>query len=263
VKRGQGSTETLLILGAVLLLAAVVVLVASNMLSTPKAAGNVAKDKAMCVLNDTELVGYTLPYDGTNNAPAAVKWKTLQLDKQQDAVSQKDDKATEVCKLGSYSLYFDKDNKVYYLTKADNKYYKYGTGGGQGGGGGGEVTLTSTSGDLDADESTCREGAGSGNNAKSIRSTPNEKTMSMTFDFSGVRPLGADAHVMLTCTSSDSTVDITFKTSEGSLASTTESKIDITDIDTGGDGVTITLSSSDTVNICDKRSSYPPKITIE
>jgi hypothetical protein len=155
MKRGQGSTETLLILGAVLLLAAVVVLVASNMLSTPKAAGNVAKDKAMCMLNDANLSSdYTEPYDGTNNAPTAITWKTYQLNPSGTA----DQKAgTEACKLGSYSLYFDKDNKVYYLTKADNKYYKYGTGGGQGGGGTGTITVQLTGDGGSAIDSNCGE----------------------------------------------------------------------------------------------------------
>ncbi len=65
MKKGQGSTETLLIIAAVLVIAVAVVLTANYLLGAPTESTSVVDDKFAASLKGAELIGYNKPFDGT------------------------------------------------------------------------------------------------------------------------------------------------------------------------------------------------------
>jgi len=134
MRRGQGSLEALLMMGAVLLIAALVVFAANSFLNSPARQGNTATEKADCILNDAELIGYDTPYTGDKDGsePTSIKWKTKTLTKQTSLYTASETEfdlwGDPVCHINTFPLHFYRQGTAvkYYLgTKGASSFIEY------------------------------------------------------------------------------------------------------------------------------------------
>ncbi|MCD6522763.1 MAG: class III signal peptide-containing protein [Candidatus Diapherotrites archaeon] len=130
--KAQGSFEYLLLIGGVLSIAVIVMLFVSQTISSPQVSGSVAKDRSICAQNNTELMGYTKPYDGLENAPQKIKWHGRIFVPVEGTYLSAPENV--MCAIGSkpdgtkYKIYgqlTDPNSLAFYLEDANGKYKKY------------------------------------------------------------------------------------------------------------------------------------------